>query len=185
MDTQASTVSELITGEELLDMPGLGPCELVKGEIKEMSPTGRQHGRIESKLGRYLDEFVSERTLGEVMVGEVGIYTGRDPDTVRGADVLFISHARLETASPKGFLDVAPELVVEIMSPSNAWEEVRQKMEEYFAIGVEQVWIVEPANRAVQVYQARDAVRTLTEEDTLEGEGPLEGFALTIRTLFD
>lgn len=96
MDTQAPTVTQLITGEELFEM------------------------------------------LGEVMVGEVGIDTGRDPDTVRAADVLFISHERLKKASPEGFLDVVPELVVEIMSPTNKWEEVRRRVEEYLGIGVGQ-----------------------------------------------
>lgn len=165
-------------------MSDVGPCELVEGEIKRMSPTGWKHGNIEARLARRLGGFVGEDKSGEVMSGEVGIYTRRDPDTVRGADVLFISHERLQEARPEGFLDVAPELVVEITLPSNTWEEVRRKIEEYFAIGVERVWIVEPENRAVQVYRARDAVRTLTEDDVLEGEGQLDGFALPVRELF-
>ena len=179
------TKTRQITGEELLDMPDLGPCELVKGEVERMSPTGRRHGNVEARLAQRLSDFVEEHDLGEVMVGEVGIYTERNPDTVRGADVLFISHERLENASLSGFLDVAPELVVEIMSPSNKWEEVRRKIEEYFAIGVERVWIVEPANRAVQVYRAPDAVRTLSGDGVLEGEGLLDGFSLSIGTLLN
>lgn len=181
MSTQAET--RRIAGEELFDMPDLGPCELVKGEIKRMSPTGRIHGNVEARLAQRLSDFVEEHELGEVMVGEVGIYTERNPDTVRGADVLFISHERLGAAASEGFLDVAPELVVEIMSPTNTWEEVRRKIEEYFAIGVERVWIVEPENRAVQVYQSPDAVHTLSSTDVLEGEGMLDGFALPIDTL--
>lgn len=185
MDTQTSTAIQLITGEELFEMPGTDLCELVEGEIKRMSPTGWKHGDIEHTLASHLGKFVRDQDLGKVMVGEVGIYTGRDPDTVRAADVLFISYERLENAAPDGFLDVAPELVVEIMSPTNQWEEVRRKIEEYFAIGVERVWIVEPANRAVQIYRSRDAVRTLSENDTLEGEGALDGFAIPVGILFE
>lgn len=185
MDTQTSMAPQLITGEELFKMPGTDLCELVEGEIKRMNLSGWKHGGVESNLTERLNAFVRENDLGRVLTGEVGIYTGRDPDTVRGADVLFISHERLEDASPEGFLDVAPELVVEIMSPTNTWEEVRRKIEEYFAIGVEQVWILEPANRAVQVYWSRDAVRTLSEDDTLDGEGALDGFAFDVRTLFE
>jgi Uma2 family endonuclease len=184
MDTQTSIPTKPITGEELFEMPGADLCELVEGEIKRMSPTGWKHGGVESNLTERLNAFVRENDLGRVLTGEVGIYTGRDPDTVRGADVLFISHERLESASPDGFLDVAPELIVEIMSPTNKWEEVRRKIEEYLAIGVEQVWIVEPANRAVQIYRSRDAVRTLSEDDVLEGEGKLDGFTLPVRDLF-
>jgi Uma2 family endonuclease len=192
MDTQTSTAKQLITGEELFEMPGTDRCELVEGKIKQMSPTGWKHGGVESNLTERLNTFVRENDLGRVLAGEVGIYTGHDPDTVRGADVLFISHERLKKASPEGFLkaspegflDVAPELIVEIMSPSNAWEDVRQKIEEYFAIGVEHVWIVEPENRAVQIYRSRDVVRTLSGDDVLEGEGALDGFILPIRNLF-
>jgi Uma2 family endonuclease len=185
MDTQASTATKPVTGEELFEMPGTDRCELVDGEIKRMSPTGWKHGGVESNLTERLNAFARENDLGRVLTGEVGIYTGRDPDTVRGADVLVISHERLKDASPEGYLDVAPELIVEIMSPTNKWEEVRRKIEEYFGIGVERVWIVEPANRAVQVYRSRDAVRTLSEDDTLEGDGILDGFAIAVRALFE
>ena len=174
----------VVTGKELLQRSDLGPCELVEGRIKKMSPTGWKHGSLEARLSRCLSEFVSERALGEVLTGEVGIYTRRDPDTVRGADVLFISSQRLEQAHPEGFLDIAPELVVEIMSPSNTWEEVRRKIEEYFGMGVECVWIVEPANRVVLVYRSATEMRKLTEGDVLEGRGKLQGFSLPISTLF-
>ena len=184
MDPQVSTATPPITGEEFLEMPGADPCELVAGEIKRMSPAGWKHGTIEARLAQRLSDFVDEYDLGEVMVGEVGVYTGRDPDTVRGADVLFISHERLEAASPEGFLDVAPELVVEIMSPTNKWEAVRRKIGEYLAIGVECVWIVEPENRAVQVYTAPDTVRTFSGADALKGEDLLDGFMLPLRDLF-
>lgn len=185
MSMQASTTTQRVTGEELLQMRDVGPCELVEGEIKKISPTGWRHGNIEARLTRRLGSFVDENDCGEVMSGEVGIYTQRDPDTVRGADVLFISYERLEEASPEGFLDVAPELVVEIMSPVSTWEEVRRTIEEYFAIGVERVWIVEPENRAVQIYRSRDAVRTLTEDDVREGEDRLDGFMLPVHALVE
>ncbi len=135
----------LITGEELLRMTDVDRCELVKGKLKEISPaTGHPHGRLEFRIAQRLGHFVEQQDVGDVMVGEVGVYTNRDPDSVRAADVLFISHERLEHAAPEGFLDVPPELVVEIMSPANAWEEMRQKLNEYFDVGVDTVWIVGP-----------------------------------------
>ena len=85
----------------------------------------------------------------------------------------------------KGFLTVAPELVVEIVSTSDRWQEMRQKIEEYFAIGVQRVWIVEPDNRDVLVYSASTEMRKLGEGDLLTGEGVLEGFSLPVAQLFE
>ncbi|MFB6099141.1 MAG: Uma2 family endonuclease, partial [Salinibacter sp.] len=129
MTRAVETTNHLISGEELLRMTDVGRCELVKGQIKEMPPaTGHSHGRLEFQIAQRLGDFLREKELGEIMVGEVGIYTERDPDSVRAADVLFISHERLEQSESEGFLDVPPELVVEIMSPANSWEEMRRKL---------------------------------------------------------
>lgn len=84
--------TELITGEKLFHMGNLGRCELVAGRMIPMSPTGDLHGGYESNFHYFIRSFVQAHKLGKVRVGEVGIYTGRNPDTVRGADVLFISH---------------------------------------------------------------------------------------------
>lgn len=90
---------------------------------------------------------------GWVMTGKVGIYTRRHPDRVRGANVVFLSKERWPDHPPRGFLEVAPDLVVEIMSPNDRWQDVRQKLAEYFAIGVRWVWIVEPENQTVLVFR--------------------------------
>jgi Uma2 family endonuclease len=184
VSTKAPSETGLVTGEELLAMGDIGPCELVEGRIVKMSPTGGEHGDLELSLARALGNFVVERKLGRVVVGEVGIYTRRKPDTVRGADLAFISKSRLPGRPGKKFLDVAPELVVEIMSPTDRWQDVRKKIEEYFAIGVERVWVVEPDNRAVLVYRSATEMQRLAETDILRGEGVLQGFEMPIATLF-
>jgi len=181
--TVAPPETKRITGEELLAMGDIGPCELINGRIVPMTPAGGEHGALEIRLGRYLDEFVTNRQLGRVMGGEVGIYTRRNPDRVRGADIVFVSQERLPQP-PQGFLEVAPELVVEIISPGDRWQDVRDKLEEYFAIGVQWVWVVEPAQRAVLVFRSPTEMQKLGEEDTLKGEGVLEGFELPLAELF-
>ena len=177
--------TKLITGEELLSMGDVGPCDLIDGRIVKMSPAGGEHGNLEFDLGRWLGNFVADRKLGWVLGGEVGIYIRRNPDRVRGADIAFISKKRLPHRPPKGFLEVTPEVVVEIISPNDSWEEVRQKLEDYFSIGVERVWVVEPENRAVLVYRSATEAQRLGEADTLKGEGILDGFALPIGDLFE
>lgn len=175
--------TKLITGEELLAMGDIGPCELIDGRIVPMSPTGDEHGILEFELGWHLRSFVAGRELGWVMGGEVGIYTRRDPDRVRGADIVFVSKERLP--EPRGkYLEVAPELVVEVMSPNDRWQDVREQIEEYFSIGVQWVWVVEPANRAVLVFRSSTEMQKFEEGDTLHGEGLLEGFELPVATLF-
>ncbi|MBK8988860.1 MAG: Uma2 family endonuclease [Chloroflexi bacterium] len=181
--TQLET-DALITGEELLEMGDMGPCELVEGRIVPMSPTKIQHGRFEYKLARLLGDFVAENNLGEIMVGEVGIYVQRDPDTIRAADILFISHERLAQASPNSFLDVPPELVVEILSPSDRWNDVRRKLREYFAAGVNVVLIIEPDEQTVSVYRAPTALQELTGTAVLTLDDILPGFRCVVADLF-
>jgi Uma2 family endonuclease len=176
--------SRLITGQELLAMGDIGPCELIDGRIVTMTPTGAEHARLEFSLGRQLGNFVAEHELGWVLGGEVGIYTHHSPDRIRGADIAFISKERVPDGPPEGFLECAPDLVVEIISPNDRWQDVRRKIKEYFEIGVQQIWIVEPENGSVLVYRSLTEIHTLMESDTLIGEGPLEGFSLPVLSIF-
>ena len=166
-------------------MGDIGPCELIDGRIVRMNPTGLQHGDIVIALGSALRDFVRKRQLGRVVGGEVGIYTRREPDRVRGVDIAFVSRERLADKPLKGFLKVAPELVVEIISPTDRWQNMRDKLEEYFAIGVHRVWIVEPETRAVLVYRSVTEMNRLGEGDVISGEGVLEGFSLPVSELFE
>lgn len=179
----APVKEKLITGKGLLAMGDIGPCELIDGRIIPMTPTGDEHGTIELNLASELRAFVRQNKLGRVTGGEVGIYIRRRPDRVRAADIAFISAKRLPKPV-KGFLNVAPELVVEIMSPDDRWQDVREKLTDYFSIGVERVWIVEPQNRKVLVFSATTEVEEYDEEETLRGEGALEGFAVKVADLF-
>lgn len=175
---------DLLTGEELAAMGDIGPCELIEGRLVHMSPTRPQHGGIESRLDRRLGAFVEERDLGEVQVGEVGIFTHRNPDTVRGADVLFISHERLARATPGQFYDVAPELVIEILSPDERWSYLKKKLREYFEIGVTVVLVVDPDERSVAAYRSLTDIREFGENDVLTIEDVLPGFSLPLADLF-
>ena len=176
----------LVTGEELLAMGDIGPCELIEGRIVQMSPTGDAHGGYESNFDEYIKAFVKERKLGKVRVGEVGIYTHRNPDTIRAADVVFISNERYAQRTQKGgFLDVAPELVVEIMSPDDRWNDVMQKLREYFSIGVKLVWVAHPETKTVYAYRSITDVREFGEADMLTGDDVLPGFAVAVASLFE
>ncbi|MFN8440822.1 MAG: Uma2 family endonuclease [Caldilineaceae bacterium] len=174
---------KLFTGEEALELGLDQPFDLVNGRIVFIDHTGDEHGLLEAEISRYLGNFNVTRKLGWILAGEVGVYTQRQPDTVRGVDVIFVSRKRLTTPSGKA-LQVAPELVVEIVSPSDRWTEIRSKITEYFAIGVERVWIVEPDKKQVLVYRTPTEFTQFTQQETVRGEGILEGFELPLSELF-
>ncbi len=183
--TEATIITPtLVTGEALAEMGDIGRCELVEGVIVVKSPTGWLHGGVEQRFGQTLGAFVDYHQLGRVLVGEVGIYTRRNPDTVRGADVIYISKARLAQVKSRSYLDVAPELVIEVLSPDDRWSEVKQKLREYFAIGVVLVWVADPSDKTVSVYRSLTDVRILGEDDLLSGEEVLPGFSIPVASLF-
>ncbi len=173
-----------ISGEELLQMGDIGPCELVEGRIVRMNPPGAEHGRIEALLIWHLMNVVTTHQNAHVLSGETGIYIRRNPDTVRGMDIAVISRQRLPTVADSGYLEVAPELVVEIVSPSDRWQDIEDKISDYFSIGVEQVWVVHPRQQAVYVYRSRSERAVFEREATLQGKGVLEGLRLTVAALF-
>lgn len=177
-------LTEPITGEMLFKLGDIGPSELVRGEIVYMSPTGHLHGFLESIFDRALGAFVHQHKLGRVFVGEVGIYTQRNPDTVRAADVAFISKERWLQVQSKSYLDVAPDLVVEILSPDDAWSEVMEKLEEYFAIGALSVWIADPKREQIYVYHSLTEAQRFSGGEVLADEKVLPGFSIPVAELF-
>src|SRR5262245_26840045 len=124
----------LMTGEELFRRPDLGPCELVNGRVVPLPPTGAEHAEVELELGTRLRVYGKESGRGRAVGGEVGVYIRRNPDTVRGADIIFISKER-EVRRTKGYFEVAPELVVEVLSPNDSWSDVTEKLADYFSAG--------------------------------------------------
>jgi len=177
--------TKLVSGEELYARGDVGPCELIDGRISKMTPTGDQHGAIEANIAAELMAFVRSQDLGKVRVGEVGIYTSRDPDTVRAADVLFISNERYAKRQTPGFFDIAPDLVVEILSPNDRWSEVTQKLREYFDVGVRLVWVVDPAARSVFSYRSLTDMREFGEQSELPGDDVLPGLSIPVSQLLE
>ena len=182
--TQKLESQPLITGEQLAQMPNTEMCELVEGRIVNGMPTGKKHGGIEALIAFFLISFTRQSRLGEVLTGEVGVYTKRNPDTVRGVDVAFISTERASENSTDGFLRIAPELVVEILSPTNTRSEMKQKVAEYFGADVLLVWIVDPQKEQIRVYSSAENFDVLTSDDTLTGGTVLPGFEVQLSEIF-
>ncbi len=156
----------------------VGSFELVQGEVVEVPPAMPEHGRVCGKIAFALEAFGRQSGLGYILANDTAVLTGKAPDTVRGADVSFYSHARLpETEIQNRLAPVAPDLVVEVYSPSNRPLEMRDKVNEYLAAGVMMVWVVYPTQRVVAIFRLDDPVTIiLTEADVLEGLPELPGF---------
>ena len=180
------TATALMTLKEFAALPDdEGRTELVRGRVIEMPPPGSRHGLVCSRFSRVLGLFVTDRRLGEVL-NESGVITHRDPDSVRGPDITFYSAAKLPPLDQwEGYLDVAPDLVVEVRSPTDRWAMMVQKAAEYLAAGVLIVVILDPDTRSAHIFDADRPTRVLGSDDTLTFPGLLEGFAVRVGSIFE
>lgn len=185
------TAEKLLTGEDLMELQSeTGKrFELLKGKPIETMPAGGKHGYIASKIERKLGAFVEERNLGFLFVAETGVYLERNPDTVRGADVTFVSREKIKSVDEieAGFLTVVPDLVVEVASQPNKMNEALEKVETWKRAGVGEIWLVDVAQKTLTIYDNashNDPTEILTEKETLYGKGWLNGFALPLSTIF-
>ncbi len=187
--------TRLMTAEEFWARANeFSGCELVNGVVVPkhpewrrgaMSPTSRQHGRIEVKLGTRISIFLQAHDLGEAYSGEVGFILSKDPDVVRAPDLAFVSHDRLKGVGEDGYLPLAPDLAIEIVSPGDTSREVQRKVIKYLDAGTRMVWIVDPDLETVSVYRSLSDVRILKTEDTLDGADVLPGFTVKVQEIFE
>ena len=175
-----------ITAEELFELPDDGGrCELVNGEIIRLEPGGAEHGVVTARIGHLIQEFVTANALGLCCGVGTGFILQRDPDVVRAPDAAFVASGRIpETGVPVSYWPFAPDLLVEVVSPSDRLADVHVKIAEYFAAGTRLVWLVEPETRMVHLYRSARQVDVLGMDDALDGGDVLPGFRSPVRNLF-
>ncbi len=176
----------LLTAEDLLHLPDTGCClELVEGELLEMPPAGGMHGKATIRIGGLLDSYALDKGLGHTFGAETGFVLGRDPDTVMAPDAAFISYERLppDAVTPR-FPELAPDLVVEVVSPNDPAREVHEKARVWLAAGTSEVWVISPQHRTVTVHRP-DALETVIGESaSLTGGMILPEFEVPVARLF-
>jgi Uma2 family endonuclease len=180
IDVQPTTAAEF---QELeFDLP----VELVRGEIIEMTRPGARHGRLCVKISSLLENW-STRSGGYcILSNDPGVLTERNPDSVRGPDVLAIQTSRLPGGKlPTGWLTVAPDLIVEVLSPTDQWPAVLEKVTEFLRAGVQEAWVVDPEQQTVHVFRADVSPRIVHRGETLASEPLLPGFAVAAEQLFE
>lgn len=180
------TVKTRLTADEFFEMSfENGKAELVRGEIIRMRPTGGEHGIIAMRIGEWLSAHVRVNNLGVVCAAETGFIVARDPDTVCAPDAAFVSKERMgDVKRPKKFWPFAPDLAVEVVSPSDTAEDVEKKVREWCAGGTRMVWVLYPTLGTVHVYRSPTDVRILQPGDTLSGEDVVPDFSCTVTDIF-
>jgi Uma2 family endonuclease len=180
--TLAPPPPRLITVEEYARQADDGrKTELVRGRIVEVPQPKPLHGYLCGRVSRMLGNFVEDRGLGRVLTNDAGIVTECNPDTVRGADVAYYSYQRLPKGPlPKSYLEVAPELAIEIRSPDDRWKDIRKKVAEYLTIGVTTVVVIDLEPKKVHVYSADREDEALSGDDVLQLPDVLPGFSLPL-----
>jgi Uma2 family endonuclease len=181
------TPEKLITGEEFERMPESRDHELIDGRLVPVMAAGGKHGKIVIRIGGRLDSFVSGHILGEVG-GDWGFWVRRHPDRMRAPDVAFIPAERIpEDGLPNGFMGIVPVLAVEVVSPNELDHEVDAKVLDFFAFGVERVWLVRSFSRTVTVLTPDGGAHRYSEGETLTSDDagfPIEGFTLPVTDIF-
>ena len=176
--------SALMTIEEFERLPDEpARLELVRGQVVREPSAGFEHCGIAARITAYLDTYVRRQALGRIVTGEPGFVLFDDPPTVRAPDVAFVVRERLP-ADPRGFARLAPDLAVEIVSPSNTVSEIQGKVFDYLDAGTKLVWVVEPRGRTVTVYRSRDQIRILTSKQEIDGGEVLPGFRTQVSEFF-
>jgi Uma2 family endonuclease len=176
-----------MTAEELIRLPrGQWRYELVKGELRRMTPAGHLHGKVAADVLSRLAVFVREHGLGVTYAAETGFLLRRAPDTVRAPDASFVAAARLASMqlSPEGYFPGAPDLAVEVISPSDSYSEVEEKVAEWLEAGCLVVVVLDPRRKAGRVQRPATPVVSLTETDYLSINDLLPGWSLSLEEVF-
>lgn len=180
-----SIVHRYITAAEFEEMTFDLPTELVCGELAEQAMPTSQHGNICLAIGALLWFWAKQGRHGAVFSNDSHVMTERDPDTVRGPDCAFIRREKLPDGKlPPGTLTIPLDLAIEVLSPSDRWTEVLDKIQEYLRSGVTEVWVIDPEQRSVTVHRAESAPLHFDGDDELTRPELLPGFSCRISDLF-
>lgn len=174
----------LLTADDLLQLhlPDKR-VELVRGVLVVREPAGYTHGEVVVNLTLRLGTHVEKTGVGRLFAAETGFTLARKPDTVRAPDIAFVTRERLPDPRPAGFAELAPDLVVEVLSPSDRPGDVLAKVGDWLSAGTRLVWVVSPERRLARVYRADGSEIVVTTDEALDGEDVLPGFTCPLASI--
>ncbi|NEQ38561.1 MAG: Uma2 family endonuclease [Okeania sp. SIO3I5] len=179
------TDKKILTDEEFRGLSKDGShYELINGELVDMGNSGMEHGNITAYLCGLIELYARPRKLG-VTCDSSTAFTLKSGNK-RSPDISFVSKDRLLGLKrlPKGYFQGSPDLAVEVISPNNTFEELHQKIVEYFENGCRLIWVINPDEKSILVYHKPEPDKLLQITDNLDGEDILPGFKLAVSDLF-
>jgi Uma2 family endonuclease len=177
------TLPPTLTPDDLLTMPGGEHYELIDGIPKEKAK-GAESDEISAAVITALRNFVLQHKLGHVYGSQTG-FRCFPKNRVRKPDSAFVATGRLmNNKTPKGDIDIAPDLVIEVISPNDTYEEVMTKVMDYKSAQVRLIWVISPETKTVWVRRVDGTCVELNETGTLSGEDVLPGFTCPVAELF-
>ena len=179
-----AVAEQLYTADQLFEMGEESRCELVKGILREMSPTGGTHGSFTAIISGRIIVYVADHGLGTCFAAETGFIVNRDPDTVFAPDFAFVAKDRVPVPLTEKFVPVVPDLVVETRSPWDRKTEVLVKVREWLDADVRMVLELNPMTRQLTVYRPGRPAEVLGPTDDFQGDDVLPGFALEVSKIF-
>lgn len=182
----SAVVEKLMTAGEFEKLPETEMRrELVRGKVVETMPPGGEHGTLAGDIYMLIKLWLKQQGLKGYVAVESGYYLARNPDIVRGPDVSYIRAERIpDTGVPKGFWQLAPDLAVEVVSPSETADEVRDKVHDFLTFGTPLVWVVYPRSQEVIAHTPDGLARTYKVGDVLEFD-LLPSFSCAVAELFE
>ncbi len=181
------TKNEITTAEQLFQAPDIGNrLELVRGVLIVMSPAGAEHGWIASRILIRLGTHVEASDLGKTFAAETGFLIEVNPDTVRAPDASFVSHKKLSAAPPSSsYLQVAPDLVVEVVSPNDTSTDVEAKAEQWLEAGSRIVLVADPRNQTLRVYKNKAQIEVLHSGEEFSSGDVCGDWKISVNEIFD
>ena len=177
--------SKPVTADEFAGMPAEGRLELVRGEMVEKAPTGFEHGSIVAKLTMLMNHHATTQRLGKVVTGDVGFHFAKEPDLVRAPDIAFLASDSIPTGlASRRFVEGAPVLVVEVVSPTDRANDIVERVDDYLKAGARLIWVVYPSRQQVVEYNVPGESRILRPGDRLDGGDVFPGFSCPVGDIF-
>ena len=175
------------TADQLFALPADGNrYELIEGALRMMSPAGNEHGNVAMTIGASLYNHVKKNNLGKVYAAETGFLIASNPDTVRAPDAAFVSSDRLNsTELTPGYLSLAPDLIVEVVSPNDVFSDVEDKVAQWLNAGSQIVVIANPKDKTLRIYRDLTSIQVLKSGDQFESGAVCSNWIIKVDDVFE
>lgn len=172
-----------LTADDLLRLSGDSSkrYELLHGELRTMAPAGYQHGKVASAINAFVRDYVAAHQLGDVVAAETGFLLSRDPDHVRAPDCAFVAAGRLPPGpGPIGYAELAPDFVVEVVSPGDSAAEVQERVDDWLQAGTRVLWVIYPTLRRVIVWRGPGLAELHGADEEVDAEPAISGLRVRV-----